>query len=134
VTASIQVEQESRSYMLHLQLRIERAWAPVMSHLGHDYRVLAQTAGVYGRPRPAARCAARAGCRVGVVELCWMLLADQCDLVGHSYGGTSRCRCEALPAAGCSLTLIEPVAFHLLRRGADEPERLAEIAALASAT
>jgi len=52
-------------------------------------------------------------------------------LVGHSYGGT-----VALDAARrygrqvASLTLIEPVAFHLLRR-ADEPDGWREIAALA---
>lgn len=58
-------------------------------------------------------------------------------LVGHSYGGAVALRMAVeRPERLRSLTLIEPVAFHLLRParggGAAEPELFAEIARLAA--
>jgi pimeloyl-ACP methyl ester carboxylesterase len=53
-------------------------------------------------------------------------------LVGHSYGGTVALNAaQRFPAQVASLTLIEPVAFHLLRR-ADQPDGWREVATLAA--
>ena len=68
---------------------------------------------------------------LGVLEALLEVAGRPVHLVGHSYGGT-----VALSAARrfcrriASLTLIEPVAFHLLR-SADEPDGWREITALA---
>jgi pimeloyl-ACP methyl ester carboxylesterase len=52
-------------------------------------------------------------------------------MVGHSYGGTVALNAARhFPGQVASLTLIEPVAFHLLRR-AEEPDGWREVAALA---
>ncbi|NQW09169.1 MAG: alpha/beta hydrolase [Alphaproteobacteria bacterium] len=62
-------------------------------------------------------------------------LGEPVHLVGHSYGGTVALRAALeLPAMLNSLTLIEPVAFFLLRDGDAEDSRLlAEIGGLADA-
>ncbi len=46
-------------------------------------------------------------------------------LVGHSYGGAVALKLAASrPGAVSSLTVIEPAAFHLLRRGRESDQRL----------
>lgn len=52
-------------------------------------------------------------------------------LVGHSYGGAVALNLALSGRALASLTLVEPVAFHLLRE--DAPMLLAEVAAVAGA-
>jgi pimeloyl-ACP methyl ester carboxylesterase len=67
----------------------------------------------------------------GLSRLRWILLADQRIWSGNSYGGTVALNAaRRFPRQVASLTLIEPVAFHLLRH-ADEPDGWREIAALA---
>ena len=62
--------------------------------------------------------------------------ADRIHLVGHSYGGAVALRLAAdRPERLLSLTLIEPVAFHLLRgapHGAAEHALFHEVAVLAA--
>ena len=118
--------------LLHCSSGSSGAWLPVMDHLNQDFRVLAPDLLGYGRSAPWPRHAALApDGELGVVEALLDVADQPVHLVGHSYGGTI-----ALNAARrfarqiASLTLIEPVAFHLLRR-CDEVAGWREIAALA---
>ena len=92
-------------------------WSPVVATLRHRYRVLAPDLVGYGRSEPwPVNARLHPWSDLGAI----LALASHAErpvhLVGHSYGGT-----VALEAARIlgprvkSLTLIEPVAFHLLR-------------------
>ena len=92
-------------------------WSPLIGTLDHRYRVLAPDLLGYGRSEPwPVNARLHPWSDLGAL----LALAEHADepvhLVGHSYGGT-----VALEAARIlgprvkSLTLIEPVAFHLLR-------------------
>jgi pimeloyl-ACP methyl ester carboxylesterase len=118
--------------LLHCSSGSSGAWAPVMNHFGQDYRVLAPDLLGYGRSAPWPRDAVLApDAELGAVAALLDIAGRPVHVVGHSYGGT-----VALNAARrfsrqvASLTLIEPVVFHLLRR-AHEPDGWREIAALA---
>jgi pimeloyl-ACP methyl ester carboxylesterase len=118
--------------LLHCSSGSSGAWLPVMEHLSRDYRALAPDLLGYGRSAPWPRNAVLSPDEeVGVIEALLGVADGPVHLVGHSYGGT-----VALNAARrferqvVSLTLIEPVAFHLLRR-ADEPDGWREVSALA---
>jgi len=117
---------------LHCSSGSSAAWVPVMNQLGRDHRVLAPDLLGYGRSAPWPRNLPLASDgELGVLEALLDVAGRPVHLVGHSYGGT-----VALSAARrfrrrvASLTLIEPVAFHLLR-SADEPDGWREITALA---
>jgi pimeloyl-ACP methyl ester carboxylesterase len=103
-----------------------------MKQLGRDYRVLAPDLLGYGRSAPWLRHVPLASDgELGVVEALLDVAGRPVYLVGHSYGGTVALNAaRRLPRRVASVTLIEPVAFHLLRR-ADEPDGWREIAALA---
>jgi pimeloyl-ACP methyl ester carboxylesterase len=118
--------------LLHCSSGSSGAWVPVMNHLGQDYRVLAPDLLGYGRTAPWPRDAPLGlDAELGVVEALLDVAGRLAHLVGHSYGGTVALRAaRRFPRQVASLTLIEPVAFHLLRR-ADEPDGWREIAALA---
>jgi len=118
--------------LLHCSSGSSGAWAPVMNHLGQDYRILAPDLLGYGRTAPWPRDAPLApDAELGVVETLLDVAGRPAHLVGHSYGGTVALRAaRRFPQQVASLTLIEPVAFHLLRR-ANEPDGWCEIAALA---
>jgi pimeloyl-ACP methyl ester carboxylesterase len=118
--------------LLHCSSGSSGAWAPVMNHLAQDYRVLAPDLLGYGRTAPWPRDAPLGpDAELGVVEALLDVAGRPAHLVGHSYGGTVALRAaRRFPRRVASLTLIEPVAFHLLRR-ADEPDGWREIAALA---
>ena len=118
--------------LLHCSSGSSGAWAPVVNHLGQDYRALAPDLLGYGRNAPWRRDAPLGpDAELGVVEVLLDVAGRPAHLVGHSYGGTVALRATTrFPRQVASLTLIEPVAFHLLRR-ADEPDGWREIAALA---
>lgn len=118
--------------LLHCSSGSSGAWAPVMNHLGQDYRVLAPDLLGYGRTAPWPRDAPlEPDAELKVVEALLDVAGRPAHLVGHSYGGTVALRAaRRFPREVASLTLIEPVAFQLLRR-ADEPDGWREIAALA---
>jgi len=118
--------------LLHCSSGSSGAWAPVMNHLGQDYRVLVPDLLGYGRTEPWPRDAPLGqDAELGVVEALLDVAGRPAHLVGHSYGGTVALRAaKRFPRQVASLTLIEPVAFHLLRH-ADEPDGWREIAALA---
>ena len=92
-------------------------WAPLVNTLRDRYRVLAPDLLGYGRSEPwPVNATLHPWSDLGAI----LTLARRADqpvhLVGHSYGGT-----VALEAARIlgprvkSLTLVEPIAFHLLR-------------------
>jgi pimeloyl-ACP methyl ester carboxylesterase len=118
--------------LLHCSSGSSAAWLPVMSHLGQDYRVLAPDLLGYGRSAPWLRDATLVpDGELGVVETLLDVAGRPVHLVGHSYGGTVALgAARRFPRQIASLTLIEPVAFHLLRR-ADGLDGWREIAALA---
>jgi pimeloyl-ACP methyl ester carboxylesterase len=118
--------------LLHCSSGSSGAWVPVMNQLGRNYRVLAPDLLGYGRSAPWPRDMPLASDgELGVLEALLDVAGPPVHLVGHSYGGT-----VALSAARrfrrrvASLTLIEPVAFYLLR-SADAADGWREIAALA---
>jgi len=118
--------------LLHCSSGSSGAWAPIMNHLGKDYRVLAPDLLGYGRTTPWPCDAPLApDSELGVIEALLHVAGQPVHLVGHSYGGTvALSAARRFPCQIASLTLIEPVAFHLLRR-ANEPDGWREIAALA---
>ena len=118
--------------LLHCSSGSSGAWMPVVNHLAQDYRVLAPDLLGYGRSAPWPRDAPLGpDAELGIVEALLNGAGRPAHLVGHSYGGTVALRAaRCFPRQVASLTLIEPVAFNLLRR-ADEPDGWREIAALA---
>ncbi|MFL5614405.1 MAG: alpha/beta fold hydrolase [Gemmatimonadaceae bacterium] len=103
--------------LAHCSGASHRAWASLVGVLKDHYRVLAPDLLGYGRSEPWPVNArlhpwSDLGAVLGLAEL-----ADgPVHLVGHSYGGAVAL--EAARVLGTrvrSLTLIEPVAFHLLR-------------------
>jgi pimeloyl-ACP methyl ester carboxylesterase len=118
--------------LLHCSAGSSGAWVPVMKQLGRDYRVLAPDLLGYGRCAPWPRdVPLTSDGELGVLEALLDVAAWPVHLVGHSYGGTvALSAARRFPPRIGSLTLIEPVAFQLLR-SADEPDGWREIAALA---
>lgn len=92
-------------------------WSPLVATLRHKYRVLAPDLLGYGRSEPwPANARLHPWSDLGAV----LALAGKADgpvhLVGHSYGGTVVLEAARILGPRVkTLTLIEPVAFHLLR-------------------
>lgn len=105
-----------------------RAWARVVAALRDRYRVLTPDLLGYGRSEPV-NARFHPWSDLGVL----IALAERADtsvhLVGHSYGGALTL--EAARTLGSrvgSLTLIDPVAFHLMRlHMSSHPERTAAV-------
>ena len=94
-----------------------KTWAPVVASLSDRYRVLAPDLLGYGRSEPwPVNARLHPWSDLGALLSLAELADEPVHLVGHSYGGTVAL--EAARVLGTrvkSLTLIEPVAFHLLR-------------------
>lgn len=118
--------------LLHCSAGSSGAWMPVIDQLGQGYRVLAPDLLGYGRSAPWPRnVPIAADQELGVIQALLDVAGRPVHLVGHSYGGTVALNAaRRFPRRVASLSLIEPVAFHLLRR-ANEPDGWREIAALA---
>jgi pimeloyl-ACP methyl ester carboxylesterase len=118
--------------LLHCSSGSSATWLPVMNYLAQDYHVLAPDLLGYGRCAPWPRDAVLTpDAELGVVDVLLDAAARPVHLVGHSYGGTIALNAaRRYPRQVASLSLIEPVAFQLLRR-ADEPDAWGEITALA---
>ncbi|WP_412061761.1 alpha/beta fold hydrolase [Rubrivirga sp. IMCC45206] len=109
-----------------------RVWAALSDSLAPRYRVVAPDLIGYGRSDPwppgrAFRPDADAEVLVALAER----TGERVHLVGHSYGGAMAL--EAARALGdrvLSLSLVEPVSFHLLRLAGRDRE-WQEVAALA---
>jgi pimeloyl-ACP methyl ester carboxylesterase len=118
--------------LLHGSSGSSGAWLSAMEHLSRGYRALAPDLLGYGRSAPWPRDAAVAPeAELGVVQALLDVAGRPVHLVGHSYGGTVAINAaRRFPKHVASLTLIEPVAFQLLRR-ANEPDGWGEVKALA---
>ena len=108
--------------LLHSTLGSKNQWRALSGMLSCDYQVIAVDLYGYGdTPMPDSKDDFTL---LDEVELVQSLLDDllQPDepfhLVGHSYGAAVALRfCHHLPARVKTLTVFEPVAFHLLDQG-----------------
>jgi len=105
--------------LLHSSAATQRQWDGVREYLGQGYRVIAPNlmgyGGTDGLPHKGA-CRLSDETRVirGFIES----FGEDVHLVGHSYGGALALRLALEDSSKLlSLTLIEPVAFFVLREG-----------------
>ncbi len=105
--------------LLHSSASSSAQWSKLCEHLADRYRVLALDLYGYGKTDPwTGRRSLRLADEAALVAALLPRTA-RCHLVGHSYGGAVALRLAAeRPERLRSLTLIEPVAFHVLA-GAD---------------
>ena len=121
--------------LLHSSASTRSQWRSLHEALKGFRRVLAPDLWGYGDsadlPSEALRLAGEAAIVAGLVEHA----GGPVDLVGHSYGGALALRFTLdHQHLVRSLTLIEPVAFHLLRLGTEgEQWLLSEVEAVAAA-
>ena len=103
--------------LAHCSGASHHAWAPLAAALSDRYRVLAPDLLGYGRSEPwPVNARLHPWSDLGALLALAELADGPVHLAGHSYGGTVAL--EAARVLGTrvrSLTLIEPVAFHLLR-------------------
>lgn len=111
-------------------------WRALMERLSPRFRVIAPDLCGYGASSPwPGRGAFCLGHESALVAALLERLDEPAHVVGHSYGGAvalrlARLRGELL----CSLAVIEPVAFHLLRGGDQtDASALEEITQIADA-
>lgn len=120
--------------LLHSSAGTRGQWRSLTELLDGKRRVLAPDLRGYGESaaRPGEPDLADEAAIVGALAAC---AGGRIDLVGHSYGGAVALRFALeQPELVRSLTLIEPVAFHLLRQDwAGRDWLLAEVQAIAAA-
>ena len=124
--------------LLHASASSSVQWRSLIERLQGRWRVLAPDLPGYGHtestPGPASGGLAEGA---ALVDLILGQSSQRIHLVGHSYGGAVALRVAAdRPARLLSLTLIEPVAFHLLGRapeGTREHALLREVEEIAAA-
>lgn len=94
-----------------------REWAPVIAALRDRFRVLTPDLLGYGRSEAwPANARFHPWSDLGALIALALRADEPIHLVGHSYGGALTLEAaRSLGTRVCSLTLIEPVAFHLLR-------------------
>lgn len=102
--------------LAHVPDRLHERWEPLMRALSVRYRVLTPQLLGYGRLERTTR-----DIRLHPWSDCSMLLAlaehvgESVHLVGHSYGGAVALEtARTLGKRALSLTLVEPIGFHLL--------------------
>ena len=102
--------------LAHVPDRLHERWEPLIRALSVRYRVLTPQLLGYGRLERPTR-----DMRLHPWSDCSVLLAlaeqagDPVHLVGHSYGGAVALEtARALGKRALSLTLVEPIGFHLL--------------------
>ena len=120
--------------LLHSSAGSGAQWRSLSTQLADRFAVLAPDLYGYGASEPwPGRAAMTLADEVAPLETLLARRPGPVHLVGHSYGGAVALRLALQsPARLRSLTLIEPVAFHLLR-GGDAAQRAlyAEVGALA---
>ena len=115
---------------LHCSASAKEQWRALAELIGGEFRLLAPDLYGYGESdgwpgRQPMALTDEAAIVTAVMRRC----DGPIDLIGHSYGGAVALR-AALEQRLNSLTLIEPVAFTLLRDGADRAH-LADVRELA---
>lgn len=118
--------------LLHSSASSSAQWRALMAQLSERYRVIAPDLyGYGGTANWAGRCAFRLEHEAQIVYALLGRAGEPAHLVGHSFGGALALHvARTRPDLLASLTVMEPVAFHLLR-GHDH-EALQEIANVAS--
>ena len=107
-----------------------REWAPVVAALRNRYRVLTPHLLGYGRSEPSSlNQPFHPWSDLGALVALANIAGEAVHLVGHSYGGALALEAaRTLTSRAESLTLIDPVAFHLMRlHMSSHPERTAEV-------
>jgi len=120
--------------LLHSSAGSGAQWRSLSTQLADRFAVLAPDLYGYGASEPwPGRAAMTLADEVAPLEALLARRPGPVHLVGHSYGGAVALRLALQsPARLRSLTLIEPVAFHLLRGGdASQRALYAEVGALA---
>ncbi len=104
--------------LLHCSSASHRMWSPLVTQLARRHRVLAPDLHGYGQSYAWPRHAQLgAHTDAGIVLALADLVNAPVQLVGHSYGAAVALQASRqLGARVRSLTLIEPVAFQLLRQ------------------
>jgi pimeloyl-ACP methyl ester carboxylesterase len=102
--------------LAHCSGASHKAWAPLVTVLHDRYRVLAPDLLGYGRSEPwPVNARLHPWSDLGALLALAELAGEPVHLGGHSYGGTVALEAARLLGARVrSLTLIEPIAFHLL--------------------
>ena len=124
--------------LLHASASSSAQWRSLTELLQGRWRVVAPDFHGYGHTDPWPGPASPGlGDDATLVDAVLGRSTERFHLVGHSYGGAVALRvaCDR-PARLLSLTLIEPVAFHLLGRAPDgtrEHDLLREVASIAAA-
>lgn len=116
--------------LLHSSGASGTQWRALAETLAEHYRVIAPDLYGYGAtPHWTGRGAFSLGHEAAIVQALLERLGAPAHLVGHSYGGAVALNVAAtVQHALLSLTMIEPVAFHLLRGGnAADSDALHEI-------
>lgn len=109
--------------LLHSSLSSRNQWSALMAAHAHQYRFIAIDLLGYGKSAFPTEAAEAGYTLAHEADAVAAALASHLDagepfhLVGHSYGGATALRlARQLRGRVLSLTLFEPVAFHLLRR------------------
>ena len=105
--------------LLHSSMSSKLQWYRLMYHMSHDYHLIAVDLYGYGdSPFPSTNGKFCIDDEIALVDslLEGVLPPDEpLHLVGHSFGGAVALKyCYSAPERFRSLTLYEPVAFHLL--------------------
>ena len=112
---------------LHGSAGAPRQWQPHMQHLSLRYRVIAPALlGYAGTPEWSADASVSLKSEAAHLEHLLDHAPGGMHLVGHGYGGAVALHFALQhPAQVRSLTLYEPVLFHVLRQRTDAPFEMA---------
>jgi pimeloyl-ACP methyl ester carboxylesterase len=108
---------------LHGSASTGAQWRSLVGHLEGRFRIYTPDLPGYGGSAPATAAGLAGDARA--VGALIDRIGGPVHLVGHSYGGAVALKlASSRPGCVRSLTVIEPVAFHLLRQGSDSDRRL----------
>ena len=111
--------------LLHCSAGSGRQWAGVAEALRSDFRVIApDLCGYGGTTHWPGNGTFNLAVEADLIAALLDMLGKPAHIVGHSYGGAVALQfASRYPRYRKTLTLIEPVAFHLLRDGDDVDAR-----------